>query len=548
MHKFVHSIHTSNRAAARLNTIFISRHSFLKYFSTDITQPATIVDTIPATLITTKKPAIQIVNPYVNPDTGSPLKTDEMPIQFRHLIASISKNKMEDALVQFAAIEQSDPLMLHALTVSGFNALIRAVSDPTRRFFKNYTYEQRVVHSRKILDSLESSGKKPNIKTFEHLISLYTKTEDIESIKHLLSWMKARIINAKNSKPMLQCLIHANTGAGNLRHAMEYFHKLRQLELNSVDPFNVLMRSQAHYNQEDNLKQTYALIQDSGCTPTVSTFEIMSSFYFAKRDYPTVLKYIDLCKQQCKPATGHAPGKLSVSMYYMLAFILNNQGAFKEAHKAITDMKSFDMKLTKQLMVENIFAQAFQCPSGHVDGTKRIWMEYVKLPDILQSHGRILKAMAHLFGPMSSPEDLATLEKLCMESGIGYSTMLTCLVSGYTSIDDMNTARTILSHLESLEKPASPQLHSRVVQAYARIGNISEAISYIQTLNKMDIAVHPTTLYYALGKALRVQPDLAGQLETMILEMIPEMTKEHMYKRAGWSDKKNTSEVEETLE
>ncbi|KAH6597176.1 hypothetical protein BASA61_003214 [Batrachochytrium salamandrivorans] len=230
-----------------------------------------------------------------------------MPKPFRTLIEQLHKGKMEAAHATFSEIEKTDPEMLTVLTIAGFNRIIEAVSDKTLHILQNYSSKQRVARTREILSRMESSGRKPNNATFEHLLAMYSKQGDLDSIKYLIAWMRSRRIPINDNKSILRSLIFVNAAAGIKTNTMSYFNKLRLLEPQSAAPFNFLMQSYAENNENDNVLNTFALLRDSGIKPTMDTFALVANVYFSRHDFTNARTYIDLCKKQFITPEDDAP-------------------------------------------------------------------------------------------------------------------------------------------------------------------------------------------------------------------------------------------------
>ncbi|KAH9272967.1 hypothetical protein BASA83_004860 [Batrachochytrium salamandrivorans] len=248
-------------------------------------------------LISTRKPNSPPPKRFICEETGKPLATEHMPKPFRTLIEQLHKGKMEAAHATFSEIEKTDPEMLTVLTIAGFNRIIEAVSDKTLHILQNYSSKQRVARTREILSRMESSGRKPNNATFEHLLAMYSKQGDLDSIKYLIAWMRSRRIPINDNKSILRSLIFVNAAAGIKTNTMSYFNKLRLLEPQSAAPFNFLMQSYAENNENDNVLNTFALLRDSGIKPTMDTFALVANVYFSRHDFTNARTYIDLCKK-----------------------------------------------------------------------------------------------------------------------------------------------------------------------------------------------------------------------------------------------------------
>ncbi|KAH9254704.1 hypothetical protein BASA81_007255 [Batrachochytrium salamandrivorans] len=352
-------------------------------------------------LISTRKPNSPPPKRFICEETGKPLATEHMPKPFRTLIEQLHKGKMEAAHATFSEIEKTDPEMLTVLTIAGFNRIIEAVSDKTLHILRNYSSKQRVARTREILSRMESSGRKPNNATFEHLLAMYSKQGDLDSIKYLIAWMRSRRIPINDSKSILRSLIFVNVAAGIKTNTMSYFNKLRLLEPQSAAPFNFLMQSYAENNENDNVLNAFALLQDSGIKPTMDTFALVANVYFSRHDFTNARTYIDLCKKQFITPEDDVP-YLTPAMYHILLSILNDQSSHQEARQVVDHINRVKVRMNLSLQCEDFISLVAVCPSKDFSEKKSIWLQYTKLPTSLTTNGRLLKSLAHKLAQSAS--------------------------------------------------------------------------------------------------------------------------------------------------
>ncbi|KAJ1341559.1 hypothetical protein BSLG_003832 [Batrachochytrium salamandrivorans] len=403
-----------------------------------------------------------------------------MPKPFRTLIEQLHKGKMEAAHATFSEIEKTDPEMLTVLTIAGFNRIIEAVSDKTLHILQNYSSKQRVARTREILSRMESSGRKPNNATFEHLLAMYSKQGDLDSIKYLIAWMRSRRIPINDNKSILRSLIFVNAAAGIKTNTMSYFNKLRLLEPQSAAPFNFLMQSYAENNENDNVLNTFALLRDSGIKPTMDTFALVANVYFSRHDFTNARTYIDLCKKQFITPEDDAP-YLTPGMYHILLSILNDQSSHQEARQVVDHMNRVKVRMNLSLQCEDFISLVAVCPSKDFSEKKSIWLQYTKLPTSLTTNGRLLKSLAHKLGPIGELQTIALLKEWCLEFGFPYSTSLVNLVGAYVSIKDFDTAKMMVDQLVASEISVPIPAYTRIIHAYADLGDISNALAYLET-------------------------------------------------------------------
>ncbi|KAH6591542.1 hypothetical protein BASA50_008647 [Batrachochytrium salamandrivorans] len=493
-------------------------------------------------LISTRKPNSLPPKRFICEETGRPLATEHMPKPFRTLIEQLHKGKMEAAHATFSEIEKTDPEMLTVLTIAGFNRIIEAVSDKTLHILQNYSSKQRVARTREILSRMESSGRKPNNATFEHLLAMYSKQGDLDSIKYLIAWMRSRRIPINDSKSILRSLIFVNVAAGIKTNTMSYFNKLRLLEPQSAAPFNFLMQSYAENNENDNVLNTFALLRDSGIKPTMDTFALVANVYFARHDFTNARTYIDLCKKQFITPEDDVP-YLTPGMYHILLSILNDQSSHQEARQVVDHMNRVKVRMNLSLQCEDFISLVAVCPSKDFSEKKSIWLQYTKLPTSLTTNGRLLKSLAHKLGSIGELQTIALLKEWCLEFGFPYSTSLVNLVGAYVSIKDFDTAKMMVDQLVASEISVPIPAYTRIIHAYADLGDISNALAYLETAALQRGSFKKWSLFYVLGKAMTHQSKLVDDVIKFIRKCYPDLTIEQLLQRGRRFGSRTTKKV-----
>ncbi|KAH6586146.1 hypothetical protein BASA50_000612 [Batrachochytrium salamandrivorans] len=452
-------------------------------------------------LISTRKPNSPPPKRFICEETGKPLATEHMPKPFRTLIEQLHKGKMEAAHATFSEIEKTDPEMLTVLTIAGFNRIIEAVSDKTLHILQNYSSKQRVARTREILSRMESSGRKPNNAT----LSIFSPSG-----------------------------IKTNT--------MSYFNKLRLLEPQSAAPFNFLMQSYAENNENDNVLNTFALLRDSGIKPTMDTFALVANVYFSRHDFTNARTYIDLCKKQFITPEDDAP-YLTPGMYHILLSILNDQSSHQEARQVVDHMNRVKVRMNLSLQCEDFISLVAVCPSKDFSEKKSIWLQYTKLPTSLTTNGRLLKSLAHKLGPIGELQTIALLKEWCLEFGFPYSTSLVNLVGAYVSIKDFDTAKMMVDQLVASEISVPIPAYTRIIHAYADLGDISNALAYLETATLQGGSFKKWSLFYVLGKAMTHQSKLVDDVIKFIRKCYPDLTTEQLLQRGRRFGSRTTKKV-----
>ncbi|KAJ1342022.1 hypothetical protein BSLG_003427 [Batrachochytrium salamandrivorans] len=388
---------------------------------------------------------------------------------------------MEAAHATFSEIEKTDPEMLTVLTIAGFNRIIEAVSDKTLHILQNYSSKQRVARTREILSRMESSGRKPNNATFEHLSPSGIKT-----------------------------------------NTMSYFNKLRLLEPQSAAPFNFLMQSYAENNENDNVLNAFALLRDSGIKPTMDTFALVANQFITPEDDVPYL----------------TPG-----MYHILLSILNDQSSHQEARQVVDHMNRVKVRMNLSLQCEDFISLVAVCPSKDFSEKKSIWLQYTKLPTSLTTNGRLLKSLAHKLGPIGELQTIALLKEWCLEFGFPYSTSLVNLVGAYVSIKDFDTAKMMVDQLVASEISVPIPAYTRIIHAYADLGDISNALASLETATLQGGSFKKWSLFYVLGKAMTHQSKLVDDVIKFIRKCYPDLTTEQLLQRGRRFGSRTTKKV-----
>ncbi|KAJ1342554.1 hypothetical protein BSLG_002871 [Batrachochytrium salamandrivorans] len=229
-------------------------------------------------------------------------------------------------------------------------------------------------------------------------------------------------------------------------NTMSYFNKLRLLEPQSAAPFNFLMQSYAENNENDNVLNAFALLRDSGIKPTMDTFALVANVYFSRHDFTNARTYIDLCKKQFITPEDDVP-YLTPGMYHILLSILNDQSSHQEARQVVDHMNRVKVRMNLSLQCEDFISLVAVCPSKDFSEKKSIWLQYTKLPTSLTTNGRLLKSLAH---------------KLAQSA-------------------NFDTAKMMVDQLVASEISVPIPAYTRIIHAYADLGDISNALAYLET-------------------------------------------------------------------
>ncbi|KAJ1334832.1 hypothetical protein BSLG_007986 [Batrachochytrium salamandrivorans] len=468
-----------HRHLCRTTRSFLTHHSvdahrrIIKYAS--IQGPRSLLSTVAT--VSSPTPTISssmTIPPATTSNSNAPSSTKDSTV----------KNVEFDGLISTRKPNSPPPKRF----ISGFNRIIEAVSDKTLHILRNYSSKQRVARTREILSRMESSGRKPNNATFEHLLAMYSKQGDLDSIKYLIAWMRSRRIPINDSKSILRSLIFVNVAAGIKTNTMSYFNKLRLLEPQSAAPFNFLMQSYAENNENDNVLNAFALLQDSGIKPTMDTFALVANQFITPEDDVPYL---------------------TPAMYHILLSILNDQSSHQEARQVVDHINRVKVRMNLSLQCEDFISLVAVCPSKDFSEKKSIWLQYTKLPTSLTTNGRLLKSLAH---------------KLAQSA-------------------NFDTAKMMVDQLVASEISVPIPAYTRIIHAYADLGDISNALAYLETATLQGGSFKKWSLFYVLGKAMTHQSKLVDDVIKFIRKCYPDLTTEQLLQRGRRFGSRTTKKV-----
>ncbi|KAH9266344.1 hypothetical protein BASA84_001155 [Batrachochytrium salamandrivorans] len=91
------------------------------------------------------------------------------------------------------------------------------------------------------------------------------------------------------------------------------------------------------------------------------------------------------------------------------------------------------------------------------------------------------------------------LKEWCLEFGFPYSTSLVNLVGAYVSIKDFDTAKMMVDQLVASEISVPIPAYTRIIHAYADLGDISNALAYLETATLQGGSFKKWSLFYGSG-------------------------------------------------